>query len=544
MMERSPQRVPMTLDVAALRSEQAEPRSRGPVARDVTVLVFGAFFAYFGLLCFRHVGWGGDFQLYCAGISRLYRSFLHPMHEAMPVPATQSTAYTLYLVVVAAVGKVLGTTPYRTLEWAGVVNLLLLATSVAYLFSRTSLHRRWWLPAACFMYTMLFLRWLHFGWSSEITLTNLQYIQSYPSTAGWYLSFFSFGLMTDMSRSGRPRDMVALGLVLGALLMTHVLTASWAMGIVGLHALWTGLAQRSWRAFLLPLAALGIAVGLAAVWPYSPLFGQRSMWHVEEPHDFGYPLKDMPNLYAVSVPCYAYLILRLRRHAFWLVGMLASASALYVWREVGFSFGYRYSFFVAFFPQFVIAEVMTLGIYALLGPLTELGARRWSWLDRPLAVLVLVGALVAWLPSPMLGAARQTKNYGTLRSPFRILKLPSPLDQYYARFSELRPYLSEADLVLTPVSRDVFDLAAITGAQVISSPNALQVPDRWSRERDVAQFFDPTASPDEREEVVSRHHPTKLVVPADRFSLLDVLIEQYGPPLFRSETYALWDWSV
>ena len=79
--------------------------------------------------------------------------------------------------------------------------------------------------------------------------------------------------------------------------------------------------------------------------------------------------------------------------------------------------------------------------------------------------------------------------------------------------------------------------------QVISSPNALQVPDRWARERDVAQFFDPEASPEERDEVVNRRHPTKLLLPAWRFQLLDALTEQYGPPLFQNRHYAVWDWS-
>ena len=532
-----------TRDVEAVVEQQLEPRWRGPVAMALPIAVFVPFFGYFGLLCFRHE-WGGDFQIYCAGVARLFRDLGNPWHEAMPVPTTQSTAYTVFLVVVGALGRLFHSTPYAALEWAGVVNLVLLAASVLYLFSRTSIHRRWWLSAACFMYAMLCLRWLHFGWSSEISLTNLQYVQPYPSTLAWCLSFFSFGLMTELARRSRLRETALLALVLAVLLMTHVLTASWAIGIVGLHALWCGIAQRSWRVLLLPLLAIGVAVGLAALWPYAPLFGQQSMLHVQEPHDFGYPLKDMPNLYAVSVPCYAYLLLRLRRHAFWLLGMLVTAAVLWLWRTIDFSFGYRYSFFVAFFAQFVIAEVLVFGIYALLGPLTELRAgRRWPRVDRPLVVLILLMAGVACWQSPMLEIARQTVYYGTLRSPLALWRSPSPLAAYYARFSELRPYLSEADLVLFPVSRDSFDLASITGVQVISSPNALQVPDRWARERDVAQFFDPEASPEERDEVVARHHPTTMILPSWRFQLLDEFTQQYGVPLFQNRHYAIWDWS-
>jgi hypothetical protein len=532
-----------TRDVEAVVGQQLEPRWRSRVALAVTIAVFVPFFGYYGLLCFRHV-WGGDFQLYCAGVARLFRDLANPWHEAMPVPTTQSTAYTVFLVVTAALGKVFHATPYGALQWAGVVNVLLLAASVLYLFSRASIHRRWWLSGACFMYSMLFLRWLHFGWSSEISLTNLQYVLPYPSTFAWSLSFFSFGLMTELARRSRVREGVLLALVLAVLLMTHVLTASWAIGIVGLHALWSAVAQRSARVLLLPLVAIGVAVGLAALWPYAPLFGQQSMLQVQEPHDFGHPLHDMPNLYAVSVPCYAYLLLRVRRHAFWLLGMFVTAGVLWLWRTIDFSFGYRYTFFVAFFAQFVIAEAMVFGIYALLGPLTELSAgRRWPRLDRPLAAGLLLAAVAAVVPSPMLEIAQQTVYYGTLQSPLALLRIPSPLQAYYARFSELQPYLSESDLVLFPLSRDAFDLASVTGVQVISSPNALQVPDRWARERDVAQFFDPTASPDERQEVVDRRHPTKMVLPARNFGLLDELTQQYGAPLFQNRRYAIWDWS-
>jgi hypothetical protein len=529
----------------AALADAPEPRLRAAIARWVSVAVFGTFLAYYGLLCFRHEGWGGDFQMYCAGISQLYRDFWHPLHEAMDVPGSQSTMYTVYLVFIAGVGKLFGATPYRVLEVAGIGNLFVLGAAALYLFSRHSLHRRWWLAAACFIFATLFLRWLHFGWSSEISLTNLQYIQPFPSTLAWSLAFLAFGLMEDLSRKGRVWDAVALSLVLAVSLLTHLITASWVVGIVGLHAIWAAATRRRWRVLYMPLGAIVMAFGLAAIWPYAPLFSQLSMSSVREPHDFGDPLKDMPNLYAVALPCYVYLILRLRRHAFWLLGLLATFGALLVWRQVGLSFGSRYSFFVGFFAHFAVAEVMALGVFALLGPLTELAAkRRWSRLDRAFVVAMLGLALVAWLPSPMRAKACNTKGqYGALSTPLALLRQESPLDEYYRGFSELRPYLSEADLVLIPVSRDVFDLASITGARVISAPNAHQVPDRGERQRDVSQFFDPMASDEEREDVVQRRQPTKVILPGSHFQVLDLLTRQYGQPRYRSAEYALWDLS-
>ena len=114
-------------DRASIRiadSDISEPRIRGAVALWFSGVVFVAFVGYYGLLCFRHQGWGGDFQMYNAGISQLYRNFLEPLHEAMDAPGSQSTTYTFYVVVLAAFGKALGATPYRVLEVAGAFNLL------------------------------------------------------------------------------------------------------------------------------------------------------------------------------------------------------------------------------------------------------------------------------------------------------------------------------------------------------------------------------------------------------------------------------------
>lgn len=83
--------------------------------------------------------------------------------------------YTPFLVVVALGWELVGATPCRALQLAGIVNLCLLAHGICFLFSRVSVHRRWSLPAACFL-TTLFLRWLHFGWSLGTSPVNLQYL--------------------------------------------------------------------------------------------------------------------------------------------------------------------------------------------------------------------------------------------------------------------------------------------------------------------------------------------------------------------------------
>jgi len=523
-------------------TDTREPSFRGPVAAWLSAVIAAAFVGYYGLLCFRHQGWGGDFQMYCAGISQLYRNIAEPLHEAMDAPGSQSTTYTFYLVVLAALGKVFGATPYRVLEVAGVVNLLLYCLGAGYLYSRHSLHRRWWLPAACFIYASTCVRWLHFGWSSELSLTNLQYIQSYPSTLAWALAFFSFGLAEDVRRHRRTRDALALAGVLAAALLTHVLTASWMFGIVGLYALWSAARERDPRLLVRPGLALAAAVALASVWPYSPFFGQSSMSNVPEGSPFGAsPLRDFPTAYALAAPSFAYLVLRHRRHAFWGLALLATLAALALWRQRGFTFGNRYSFFAACCAHFVIAEVMALGVFALLGALIEVPRRRvLAWLDRPLSIAVLAVALVSWVPSPMGERAARATDYGKLLSPLELLRLPSPLETYYGEVQELVPVLTPNDRVITPVTRAVFDFATVTGARMVSSPNAWLVPDRVPRQRDMNQFFSRGAKPRDRDAIVRRRHATRVLLPRSHFVYLDGLLQQFGEPLYRSDRYVVW----
>lgn len=500
--------------------------------------VFVAFISYYGLLCIRPE-WGGDFQMYCAGIARLYRDMLHPAHEALALPSAQSTVYTVYLVAVAALGKGLGLTPFQALQLAGVVNLFVLTCSVCYLFSRASLHRRWALPAACFIFCTLCVHWLHYGWSSALILTNFQYLQPYPSTLGWSCAFLGFGLMEVLKQRGRARDFAALVSVLSVLLLTHVLTASWVIGIVGLFALWTSVQQRSLKPLAWAALAFGLSLLAAVSWPYSSFFGQQSLIGVKEGAPFGgFPWKEFPLIYAIGLACFGYLWFRLRRHGFWLVSLLATLGALAAWHAVDFHFGDRYALFALFPLQFVTAEVMAMAIYGLLGLADGLpDAERRP--QRPLlwAALMLMG--LCWLPSPMMAVARRDTGWGRLPSPVRIAQRPSQHDQYYESFATLKPHLGELDVVLTPVSRAVFDLASVTGASVVASPNAWSVPDRLARAKAVTDFFNAKTAPDTRAAIARQWAATRVLVPRAQFALLPKLVETFGEPLYRDGQQAL-----
>ena len=521
-----------------LRSLQGWARLRELSPALIATACFASFVGYFGLLCVRP-DWGGDLQMYCAGISRLYRDMLHPLHEAAAAPGEQSTVYTVYLVALALFGRLLALTPFQVLQVAGVVNLFVLAGAVCYLFSRASLHRRWLLPAACFLFCALCLHWRHYGWSSALMLTNVQYVQPYPSTFGWSAAFVSFGLMEDLKQRARPRDFAAAVVVMTVLLLTHVLTASWVVGIGGLFALHTAMQRRS----LKPLAAAALVLGLAlipaAAWPYSPFFGQKSMAGIKEGAPFGgFPWNEFPLTYAVGLACFGYLWWRLRRHGFWFVSLVATLGALGLWHAIHFEFGDRYALFALFPLQFAAAEVMAIGLYLLLGLPAGLPEPTHRW-ERPAVLSALAVICLSWLPSPMLDVARQSKNWGRMASVASILERPSQHDAYYQAFAPLNVHLSGEDIVITPVSRAVFDLASVTGASVVASPNAWTVPDRLARVQAVNDFFSPRTASSTRVAIARRWRATRVLIPRSHFHLLPVLMQTFGPELYRDDQKVL-----
>lgn len=499
---------------------------------------FVSFVAYFSLLCLRP-DWGGDFQMYCSGISRLYHDMRHPLHEAVAVASEQSTVYTVYLVGLALLGKSLALTPFQVLQVAGVVNLPLLVGAVCYLFSRVSIHRRWLLPAACFLFCATCVHWRHYGWSSALMLTNVQYVQPYPSTFAWSAAFFGFGLMEELKQRARPRDFAVLALVTAVLLLTHVLTASWVVGIGGLFALHTAAQRRSLKPLGCAALVLGLALVPAALWPYSPFFGQKSLVGIKEGAPFGgFPWKEFPLTYAVGLVCLGYLWWRLRRHGFWIVSLVATLGALGIWHLIHFEFGDRYALFALFPLQFATAEVMAIGLYLVLGLPSALPERAFRW-EKPAALAALAVICLSWLPSPMLETARQSKTWGRMPSVASILGRPAQHDAYYQALTPLNPHLSEADIVLTPVSRAVFDLASVTGASVVASPNAWSVPDRVARVQAVNEFFAPKTSSSLRLEIARRWHATRVLVPRSHFHLLPVLMQTFGPELYRDDQKVL-----
>jgi hypothetical protein len=318
-----------------------------------------------------------------------------------------------------------------------------------------------------------------------------------------------------------------------------VLTASWVVGIGGLFAQQTAVQRRS----LAPLACAGLVLGLAlipaAAWPYAPFFGQKSLIGIKEGAPFGgFPWKEFPLTYAVGLACLGYLWWRLRRHGFWILSLVATLAALGVWHLIHFHFGDRYALFALFPLQFASAEVMAMGLYLLLGLPSALPTPERRW-DKPAVLTALGVACLGWWPSPMLAVARQPTGWGRLPSVSSIVARPSQHDAYYQAYAALKPHLSEDDIILTPVSRAVFDLASVTGASVVAAPNAWSMPDRLARVQAVNDFFGAKTAAAAREAIARQWQATRVLVPRSHFHLLPALTQAFGPVLYQDDQRAL-----
>jgi hypothetical protein len=285
------------------------------------------------------------------------------------------------------------------------------------------------------------------------------------------------------------------------------------------------------------VVAIGIGLGLALLWPYSPLLGQSSLRYASEGTPFGKaPLHDFKNLYWVALPCAAYVSLRLRKHAFWILGFLATLGALKLWRTMGYDYGNRYSLFAAFFGHFLVAEMMAIGAFSLFGTKPQLSAqRRSAQLERWFAIAMLLVALLAWVRAPFV------KDRGSeLRWPSLEAGASSPHDAYYGRFTGLRQHLSESDVVMAPRVHLVFDIAAITGAHFISAPYTVRVPDQDARNRDMFVFFDAATDADERDAIARQRGVTKVLLLDWQFeALLHTFRKDFGQPVYAGEGVAL-----
>ncbi len=498
------------------------------------------FVVYFGIHCFRYP-WVGDLLRHCASVASLDRSFSHPTHEAMPVPGTQSDVHTPYIVAVAAVGKLVGVTPYRSLQIAGVANLVFYAWAVWFFFRTFSLLRGSWVPPAAFLLVSLFLRNRLFWWASETSFASVRLIQAYPSFFAWGTALTCFALAERFLRRPRVAPLAGIAVFVWATTLSHNLTASWIVGIVGLRAgiaLAAPAGQR--RGALVLLGTLAAAIALALPWPYFDIRVSPGLLKIPEGSEFGnHPFRDMAGLYALALPAALFFAAR-GRHLFWLAGFAATFLALQAFRVLGFEYGNRYAFFQAFFAQAFVAEAAAFAV-ALLLPATERLPENLRIGPALRKALLLFGGATALLTAAAPAVREESRAGRPLLTLRELAALPPTHDVYYARLGEVGQKLGPADIVMMPVEHAAWDVSSITGARVVASLFAYRVPDYNARVRDVARFFAPEADRSERRVILRRWGVTKVLLTPRVSDRERGMASELGPPIARTETLILFD---
>ena len=499
------------------------------------------FVLYFAVHCFRYPPpTAADLGRHCAAVASLYRNFLHPSHEAMRVPGNQSEVHTPYIIAVAALGRSLGVTPYRALQFAGVANLVFYAWAVWFFFRTFSALPGSWIVPVSFLLVSLFLRNRLFAWSSETSFASVRWIPAYPAFFAWGVALTGFALAEHFFRRPRVLPLLGIGFLVGILLLSHNLTGTWMIGILGLRALWELHEKSEERR----AAALGLAVVagvlLTLCWPYFDILRSAVFLRIPEASGFGdHPFADMAGLYAVAVPA-ALLFLLLWRHRFWVAAFGATFLALQAFRAFGINFGNRYAFFQAFFAQAFVAETIGFGAALLLRRKNELPENVPSWPVLRWAFVALgSAALVLTAASP---AARDERRHGRPLLSFQeLFELPSTHDTYYARLGEIGERLKDSDVVMMPVEHAAWDVPSITGARVVASLSAYRVPDYGRRCLDVHRFFSAGTDPHQREAILRSYRVTKILLTPTVRDREAELAPVLGPAVARNASLALFE---
>jgi hypothetical protein len=504
------------------------------------------FVVYYGFHAFR-LPMFGDFPVYLAAVHALYIDSWLPAHETMSAQGAHSVWYSPYTVLVSFVGKMLQVSPYRALLFAGVTNLLLYAGSIVFFFRTFASRPNSPWPPLIFLAVSLFLRSESFEWSSETSHAAILYIQAYPSFLGWSIALIAFALVERVVRKTQGlATLAALTLLIAFLLLSHLITASWVIGIVGLRGLYAVVAElhSAYRPAQLGstvalreavvtfggiLAAIVAAVCLSLLWPYYSLFQLGDFGTVVEAAPFGdRPFHFMLGAYTLGLIA-AIQAIKAGRHLFLIVAFIATTGAWAAFHLGGFDYGDRYVFFMAFFPQVMIADAASRAIDCVRRKTPSVNQTRFSRIGAGMFLAVL-GAAIFLAPS-MRG---EWNNL--MRSPYFLWRLPAAEEVFYKKWDPFRAALRPGDIVMMPYKdfEAAMYIAAVTGARMVAVAYSDDVPDFAVRKASTERFFSRGASAATRLNELKRWHANKIVLVAPALNLEPDMEALFGESIYHN----------
>jgi hypothetical protein len=220
------------------------------------------------------------------------------------------------------------------------------------------------------------------------------------------------------------------------------------------------------------------------------------------------------------------------RHLFWIAAFVATTGAWAIFRLADIHFGNRYVFFMAFFPQVMVADAASRAIECVWRKTPNWDQKRFARMGAGMYLAALIAAII-WAPT-MRGEWRNV-----IRMPYFLWHSPAdPEKSFYTKWEPVSAALKPGDVVMMPYyhhqGEPAMNLAAVTGARMVAVRFSLPVPDFSDRTASVDRFFSREASAATRLNELKLWHANKIVLFGPALELEPDIEQLAGEPIYRS----------
>jgi hypothetical protein len=360
-----------------------------------------------------------------------------------------------------------------------------------------------------FVLTTIFIRGNNYFWSSELSAETLALIQAYPSFLAWCLAMFCFGVCHKLLKTATVARLVMLGALIWVIFLVHNITGSWVILVVCFYAsvqaalslITQGLSPVFFRGTI-SLAVTGAALLATLAWPYGSVLGNLQILTTPDSPPFsGRPLESFPLLYLLAVPAYLWCWRHSIHFAVLLTGGLGVTLAGYAILRLASDYFERYIFFLAFFPQILLAVVLADNINRVIS------TGRQGWFGN--GGLAAKGYFIVLFPAVFLVVLILSIS---ARSYAAIQLRGDSRSAFERRSPQLVRALSRTDIVAQcPVTELDLFLFSKTGARFVL-PSSSHRGERVARHADLAVLFHEGAAIHPVVAIIQRYGITKALI--------------------------------
>jgi hypothetical protein len=466
---------------------------RGPLAVvrriGVSYLVLSALLVAYAAVQAVREPWDGDFWEHAAVVRELATRPLDRLHPLLGIDAPDAFS-SPYSLIPAGISRLLGVDSVRALGIAGVLNMILLVAGLRLFVEALAPARATRASFFALLFSLLLWGWYPWAYSGFFNLTSIGYVAPYASTFAAGLAMVAIFVWSRRCL-GRSRSFWALAFVAvsaGTILATH--PPVFLLLAAGMFAF--ALAARPGISDWFALAgALALAGGLAAAWPYYPvwtlLLSEQATFHESNVYMYRRVLERIAPAF-LAVPFVIRSWWRNRRHP--IAVMAAILSVVYVYGGLT----KRWNLGRAL-PSLVLLCQVELAIAAAAFE-SRLGTTKGRGAAAGFRVATIAACVVLswwWQIRPAVDAFRR----------------PAPTAR--ERLGFLATSVPQDAVVVTDLDTGWY-VPAFGGKVIASRHPVAFVPDHAARIADVKRFFDASATRPERDAIVRRYGARFLIV--------------------------------